>query len=132
MSERRCDKCEWWKFSEHETLLWQKSTNYDTTFGFCCLKSPTVTDPKAFGRWPKTVDGAWCGQFSLRIQKPQPAALDELEEAAIDSALRQTRGHREKAAKLLNMPLRTLHRRLNKYGLDKEDYKSEFKPKTGD
>ena len=43
--------------------------------------------------------------------------LREVEKKAIESALRSTGGHRKKAAKLLDMPERTLYRKIQQYDL---------------
>ncbi len=44
-------------------------------------------------------------------------SLDEREKAAILEALEQTGGHREKAARLLGISVRTLYNRLRRYGI---------------
>jgi two-component system response regulator AtoC len=52
---------------------------------------------------------------------PAAQSLDEAvrraEMAAIQTALEQCNGHRERAAKLLNISVRTLHYKINRYGL---------------
>ncbi|NOZ94105.1 MAG: sigma-54-dependent Fis family transcriptional regulator [Acidobacteria bacterium] len=48
---------------------------------------------------------------------PPALSLDEREKAAILEALEQTGGHREKAARLLGISVRTLYNRLRRYGI---------------
>ena len=49
-------------------------------------------------------------------------SLKEMEKRYIIAALNKTDWNREKAARLLKLPIRTLHRRLNKYNIgEKED-----------
>jgi DNA-binding NtrC family response regulator len=43
--------------------------------------------------------------------------MAEIERAAIEHALRETRGNRRKAAEILDIGERTLYRKLNEYGL---------------
>jgi len=44
-------------------------------------------------------------------------SLDQIEKHAIRSALKQTGGNREQAAKMLGIGERTLYRKLKEYGL---------------
>ena len=41
--------------------------------------------------------------------------MAEIEKAAIEAALRETRGNRRKAAEMLGIGERTLYRKLNEY-----------------
>lgn len=54
-----------------------------------------------FADWPSTL----------------PEAVDELERRMIQKAIERTNGHRGKAAELLDVPRRTLQRKMIKYGL---------------
>ena len=57
---------------------------------------------------------------------PEPAAviykagmsMSDVERAAIDAALRETRGNRRKAAETLGIGERTLYRKLKEYAID--------------
>lgn len=58
---------------------------------------------------------------------PQPLApiiykagmtMSDVERAAIDAALRETRGNRRKAAETLGIGERTLYRKLKEYAID--------------
>ena len=85
-------------------------------------------------------DGRWVGEVhpppaiataavSRAIEPPdQPAApttvtvtpgmtMAEIERAAIEAALRETRGNRRKAAEMLDIGERTLYRKLRDYGI---------------
>ncbi len=44
--------------------------------------------------------------------------MAEIERAAIEAALRETRGNRRRAAGMLGIGERTLYRKLNEYQLD--------------
>lgn len=46
--------------------------------------------------------------------------MAEIEKAAIESALRETRGNRRKAAEMLGIGERTLYRKLREYNLAPE------------
>jgi DNA-binding NtrC family response regulator len=46
-------------------------------------------------------------------------SMEEIEREAIRKALEETNGNKTKAAEILKISLRTLHRKINKYGLDK-------------
>ncbi|MEX2109052.1 MAG: sigma-54 dependent transcriptional regulator [Gemmatimonadaceae bacterium] len=52
--------------------------------------------------------------------KPE-MTMAEIERAAIEAALRNTRGNRRKAAEILDIGERTLYRKLRDYGIDPED-----------
>jgi DNA-binding NtrC family response regulator len=47
--------------------------------------------------------------------------MAEIERAAIESALRETRGNRRKAAEILDIGERTLYRKLRDYGIAPEE-----------
>jgi DNA-binding NtrC family response regulator len=47
--------------------------------------------------------------------------MAEIERAAIEAALRDTRGNRRKAAEMLAIGERTLYRKLRDYGIAPED-----------
>jgi DNA-binding NtrC family response regulator len=51
--------------------------------------------------------------------------MAEIERAAIESALRETRGNRRKAAEILEIGERTLYRKLKEYNLPLGDYNSD-------
>ena len=51
--------------------------------------------------------------------------MAEIERAAIENALRETRGNRRKAAELLAIGERTLYRKLKEYNLPLGDYDSD-------
>ncbi|MCK6483494.1 MAG: sigma-54-dependent Fis family transcriptional regulator [Phycisphaerae bacterium] len=51
---------------------------------------------------------------------PAGLTLRDIERLAIQAALRQNKGNREKAAKQLGIPTRTLYRRLKEFGLTKD------------
>lgn len=51
------------------------------------------------------------------IPLPAPKTLQEIEREAIRSALAETGGNKTKAAKLLGIGLRTLHRKVKEYGI---------------
>jgi DNA-binding NtrC family response regulator len=73
------------------------------------------------------------GALSRAIEPPDqpipPAALTltpgmtmaEIERAAIEAALRETRGNRRKAAEILDIGERTLYRKLRDYGIAPEE-----------
>ena len=82
--------------------------------------------------WPAEVPagGPGAGTFGAvgiepRDQPPPPSVVTirpgmtmaEIERAAIESALRETRGNRRKAAELLGIGERTLYRKLREYQL---------------
>ena len=47
--------------------------------------------------------------------------MAEIERAAIEGALRDTRGNRRKAAEILDIGERTLYRKLRDYGIPTEE-----------
>jgi DNA-binding NtrC family response regulator len=47
--------------------------------------------------------------------------MAEIERAAIEAALRETRGNRRKAAEILDIGERTLYRKLRDYGIAPEE-----------
>jgi DNA-binding NtrC family response regulator len=51
--------------------------------------------------------------------------MAEIERAAIEAALRETRGNRRKAAEILDIGERTLYRKLKEYGLEQESFESD-------
>jgi DNA-binding NtrC family response regulator len=51
--------------------------------------------------------------------------MAEIERAAIENALRETRGNRRKAAEILAIGERTLYRKLKEYHLPLGDYDSD-------
>ena len=51
--------------------------------------------------------------------------MAEIERAAIEAALRETRGNRRKAAEILDIGERTLYRKLKEYGLAEETFESD-------
>jgi DNA-binding NtrC family response regulator len=55
------------------------------------------------------------------FQPGNETTLDEMERVAITDALRQTRGNRRRAAKLLGIGERTLYRRLKRYDIRNDD-----------
>jgi DNA-binding NtrC family response regulator len=65
------------------------------------------------------------GGIEARHQAPPPneaviragMTMAEVERAAIEVALRETRGNRRKAAELLQIGERTLYRKLREYGV---------------
>jgi DNA-binding NtrC family response regulator len=59
------------------------------------------------------------------VMKPG-MTMAELERAAIESALRETRGNRRKAAEILAIGERTLYRKLKEYNLPFGDYNSDI------
>jgi DNA-binding NtrC family response regulator len=84
--------------------------------------------------------GAWVGEVHPAAalgagaieppnQPPSPSALTlapgmtmaEIERAAIEAALRDTRGNRRKAAEMLDIGERTLYRKLRDYGIAPEE-----------
>jgi DNA-binding NtrC family response regulator len=62
-------------------------------------------------------------------QPPPPATvtitpgmtMSQIERAVIEAALRETRGNRRKAAKMLDIGERTLYRKLREYGIELEN-----------
>jgi DNA-binding NtrC family response regulator len=89
-------------------------------------------------------DGHWVGEvhppvaissgsITAAIEPPnQPAppstvtltpgmTMAEIERAAIEAALRDTRGNRRKAAEILDIGERTLYRKLRDYGIEPEE-----------
>jgi transcriptional regulator of acetoin/glycerol metabolism len=95
------------------------------------MPSPAQTPALGPGRgpvWPADVSsGAPFGAIGIepRDQPPPPSVVTirpgmtmaEIERAAIESALRETRGNRRKAAELLGIGERTLYRKLREYQL---------------
>jgi DNA-binding NtrC family response regulator len=51
--------------------------------------------------------------------------MEEVERAAIEAALRDTRGNRRKAAEMLGIGERTLYRKLKEYELEVEEQRHE-------
>jgi DNA-binding NtrC family response regulator len=47
--------------------------------------------------------------------------MADIERAAIEAALRDTRGNRRKAAEMLDIGERTLYRKLRDYGIEPEE-----------
>jgi transcriptional regulator with GAF, ATPase, and Fis domain len=98
---------------------------------------PGYGQPPALGTgggspWPveSPAGGVGAGTFGAvgiepRDQPPPPSVVTirpgmtmaEIERAAIESALRETRGNRRKAAELLGIGERTLYRKLREYQL---------------
>jgi DNA-binding NtrC family response regulator len=98
---------------------------------------PGLGQPPALGTgggslWPAEVPAGGPGAVSFgavgiepRDQPPPPSVVTirpgmtmaEIERAAIESALRETRGNRRKAAELLGIGERTLYRKLREYQL---------------
>jgi DNA-binding NtrC family response regulator len=95
------------------------------------MPGPAQTPALGPGRgpvWPADVSsGAPFGAIGIepRDQPPPPSVVTirpgmtmaEIERAAIESALRETRGNRRKAAELLGIGERTLYRKLREYQL---------------
>ena len=87
------------------------------------------------GHWVGEVHPAAIGSGSINaaIEPPnQPAppstltltpgmTMAEIERAAIEAALRDTRGNRRKAAEMLDIGERTLYRKLRDYGIEPEE-----------
>jgi DNA-binding NtrC family response regulator len=67
------------------------------------------------------VPGALPPTSSEPIPLPPPRPLEEVERDAIRSALRRTEGNKTRAAKLLGIGLRTLHRKVKEYGISGEE-----------
>jgi two-component system NtrC family response regulator len=57
----------------------------------------------------------------IRPIRPLDDAVEEVERAEIENALRQTKGNRTRAAALLKINRRSLLRRLKKYGMASEE-----------
>jgi DNA-binding NtrC family response regulator len=72
---------------------------------------------------------AGVGAIEAPNQPPPPSTVTitpgmtmaEIERAAIEAALRDTRGNRRKAAELLDIGERTLYRKLRDYGIAPEE-----------
>jgi len=93
-----------------------------------------LDDERRDGHWVGEVHPAALGSGAITgaIEPPnQPAApsvltlapgmtMAEIERAAIEAALRDTRGNRRKAAEMLDIGERTLYRKLRDYGIEPE------------
>jgi DNA-binding NtrC family response regulator len=74
---------------------------------------------------PPTSPVAIAGGIEPPNQPPPPATVTlkagmtmaDIERAAIESALTETKGNRRKAAKMLDIGERTLYRKLREYGI---------------
>jgi two-component system, NtrC family, response regulator HydG len=66
---------------------------------------------------PEISDGALPPSSSGPIPLPAPRTLEEIERDAIRAALRETGGNKTRAAKILGIGLRTLHRKVKEYGI---------------
>jgi DNA-binding NtrC family response regulator len=94
-----------------------------------------LDDERRDGRWvgdvhsaPALASGAITGAIEPPNQPAPPNTLTltpgmtmaEIERAAIEAALRDTRGNRRKAAEMLDIGERTLYRKLRDYGIEPE------------
>jgi DNA-binding NtrC family response regulator len=98
-----------------------------------------LDDERRNGReWVGEVQPAISSGNSIGAIEPpdQPAApstltltpgmtMAEIERAAIEAALRDTRGNRRKAAEILDIGERTLYRKLRDYGIAPEEVMAE-------
>jgi len=94
-----------------------------------------LDDERRDGHWVGEVRPAAIGSGSINAaieppnQPPPPSTLTltpgmtmaEIERAAIEAALRDTRGNRRKAAEMLDIGERTLYRKLRDYGIEPEE-----------
>jgi len=94
-----------------------------------------LDDERRDGHWVGEVHPAviGSGSISTAIEPPnQPAppntltltpgmTMADIERAAIEAALRDTRGNRRKAAEMLDIGERTLYRKLRDYGIEPEE-----------
>lgn len=86
---------------------------------------PGVTDEDWVGEARPSVPAAPAGAIEPREQEAPPnvvairagMTMEEIMRAAIEVALREARGNRRKAAKMLGMGERTLYRKLKDYNL---------------
>jgi DNA-binding NtrC family response regulator len=83
---------------------------------------PGIVPPLASGGVEPAVLGA--GGGGALVMKPG-MTMAEIERAAIESALRETRGNRRKAAEILAIGERTLYRKLKEYNLPLGQYDSD-------
>ncbi|MCK5610225.1 hypothetical protein KAR91_50600 [Candidatus Pacearchaeota archaeon] len=112
MTERRCNKCEWWQNYEGD----------DTDEKFCFRFPPREDDMKL-------PDHCWCAEFQRKLTDVidfagvKTLTMVEAETMAINAALKATCGHRIEAARILEIGARTLYRKIVQYGLNKIDYR---------
>ncbi|MBI5577266.1 MAG: sigma-54-dependent Fis family transcriptional regulator [Deltaproteobacteria bacterium] len=66
---------------------------------------------------PEIAGGAIPPSPAGPIPLPGPRTLEEIERDAIGAALKETGGNKTKAAKVLGIGLRTLHRKIKEYGI---------------
>ncbi len=66
---------------------------------------------------PEIVGGGIPASSGAPIPLPAPRTLEEIERDAIRSVLRETGGNKTRAAKILGIGLRTLHRKVKEYGI---------------
>jgi transcriptional regulator of acetoin/glycerol metabolism len=86
------------------------------------LVMPGMVPPLASGGVEPAVLGAGGGGF---VAVKPGMTMAEIERAAIESALRETRGNRRKAAEILAIGERTLYRKLKEYNLPLGTYDSD-------
>lgn len=62
MTERRCDKCEFWDTSSESSIAEPGTT------ARCRAKAPTTDERTGLAMWPHTDQDDWCGDF-----RPSPS-----------------------------------------------------------
>lgn len=83
-----------------------------------CIESMVVmctSDKLTLADLPSNIRGAEISQVSSILNAGM--TMEDIEREAIRKALEETNGNRTKAAEILGIGLRTLHRKIQKYGL---------------
>jgi hypothetical protein len=59
MAEGRCETCRFWECSNFKV----EKRGKELRIGLCLRYPPQITDDIKDGRFPRTAENAWCGEF---------------------------------------------------------------------
>ena len=73
---------------------------------------------RAGGPGPGEGKGSGAGAWAVPDESLAGLSLEEVERRAIDSTLRAESGNKTRAAKILGIALKTLYRKMRRYGIE--------------